>query len=186
MEKDFTITIGDDNLPIQSFNGKVYKLYPNRRYFMQHKHHMHHKVWEFYNGKRKKGYHIHHINGNAWDNRIENLEEIEAFKHLSEHIKNRWEENPQLFKKFQEAGVESAKEWHSSPEGIEWHKEHGKKSWENRKYRKLICQMCGKEYETRHGGESKYCHLNCKAKATRLRKKLNEENLTNHNIINTL
>jgi hypothetical protein len=130
---------------------------------------MHHKVWEFYNGVRRKGYHIHHINGNSWDNRIENLEEVEAFKHLSEHAKNMSEEHK---KKFQEAGIEAAKEWHSSEEGKIWHSEHGKKIWEDREYIKKICEECGNEYETRHSGISKFCHLNCRAKSNRRSRKL--------------
>ena len=31
--RDFEITTGPDGLPTQTFNGKTYKLWPNKRYF---------------------------------------------------------------------------------------------------------------------------------------------------------
>jgi hypothetical protein len=83
---DFTITIGEDNKPTQTFNNKEYKLHNGERYFNRGNKKMHWVVWEFYNGKRNKGFHIHHINENSWDNRIE---EIKSSNHLQEHMKNR-------------------------------------------------------------------------------------------------
>ena len=69
-------------------------------------------------------------------------------------------------------GIESAKEWHKSKEGIEWHREHGKKTWVNRQKFKKNCIVCGKEYETPCPKTSKFCHQNCKAKSLRERRKL--------------
>jgi NADH pyrophosphatase NudC (nudix superfamily) len=127
---------------------------------------MHRVVWEFYNGKVPKGHHIHHKDENSWNNKPENLECIEASLHLSEHGKKRDHTN------FQKAGCEAAKEWHASPEGYIWHSENGIKCWVNRKYKTKFCDECGKQYETRHGGLSRFCHNNCKAKSGRRTRKL--------------
>jgi len=81
--------------------------------------------------------------------------------------KKRFKENPEFYKEFYTKGIECAKEWHKSEEGRKWHIDHGKKCWINRPFKKLICKECGKEYETRHAGVSKFCHNNCKAKNNR-------------------
>jgi len=91
--------------------------------------------------------------------------------------KKRINEDKEWFSEFHKKGIEAAKQWHSSPEGKEWHSELGKLSWKGREYKILICQQCGKEYETRHNGISKFCHNNCKAKALRARRKMGREGL---------
>ena len=172
MEKDFGITIGDDGLPTQKFNGKDFKLYPREHYFSRGTKRIHVQVWESVNGKTPKGFHIHHKDGNTWNNSIDNLECIEGKKHLSIHGKERFKNNPEFAKHFQSKGIEKAKEWHKSKEGRLWHSEHGKRTWENREYKKHKCEQCGSEFESRHGGIVKFCHNNCKAKALRYRRKL--------------
>jgi hypothetical protein len=42
---DFTITIGEDNKPTQTFNNKEYKLHNGERYFRGNKK-MHWVVWD--------------------------------------------------------------------------------------------------------------------------------------------
>ena len=172
MERDFEITIGRDGLPTQTFNGLIFRLYPKERYFSRGTKRMHVYVWEYYNGKKPKGYHIHHKDEDASNNRPENLECVEAYEHLSEHIKVRIKENKEWFKEFHTKGIESAKEWHKSEEGRQWHSEHGKRMWINREYKDYNCQQCGKEFKSRHSGVVKYCHNNCKAQALRDRRKL--------------
>lgn len=166
------ITIGEDGLPQQIYNGKVYKLYNGDKYFQRAGKRMHRVVWETENKKNvPKGYDIHHINGNTWDNNINNLECIERSIHCREHGKKRFINNPEWAKKFNEAGREKAKEWHKSEEGREWHKEQGSQTWVGREYKIKNCIVCGKEYKTRYSGESKYCHQNCKATELRRRRK---------------
>lgn len=172
METNIKIEIGTNGLPMQKFNGKEYYLYPKEHYFSKGANRLHKIVYESINGKVPKGYQIHHKDHNTWNNNIDNLECVEVNKHLSMHIKERIKNNPEWFKLFHKNGIESAKEWHKSNEGIEWHKQHGKLSWINREYKVLICEVCKKEYKTRHAGISKYCHQNCKAKALRDRRKL--------------
>jgi hypothetical protein len=125
-------------------------------------------VWKNNHGEIEKGFHIHHKDGNKSNNSIENLEKISAFEHLSLHAttpeKKEWSRN------WCETIRPLTKEWHSSEEGLEWHRQHGIKTWEERKPFKINCLMCGKEIETKTYHQ-KYCHQNCKAKhARRLRK----------------
>jgi len=158
-------------IPTQEFDGKTYYLYPNQRYFSRGTKRMHRVVWEYHNGKIPKGFHIHHINGDSHDNRIDNLQLMMAKEHLSYESKRRIEEDPEWFKEFNKKGREASKEWHKSEEGRKFHSEIGKKSWENKQYTTLNCQVCGKEYQTPFPDRSKYCHLNCRAKALRDRRK---------------
>jgi hypothetical protein len=167
MDTNSEIANGTRNVPIQEFLGKEYYLYPNERYFSKGNKRLHRVIWEHYKGEIPKGYDIHHKNGETTDNRIENLSLISRSLHARFTGKQRFKNEPEWFVKFQEKGIEIAKEWHKSPEGREWHKEHGKKAWINRPYKTCNCIECGKEYQTRHGGISKYCHNNCKAKHNR-------------------
>jgi len=176
MDEDFRIKIGDDNIPYQEFNGKIYRLYSKERYFSRGTKRMHRVVWSFYNGKIPKGFHIHHKDGNTWNNSISNLGLIEAREHCSMHSKKKMEDK-EWFERFWHKGVEAAKVWHASEEGREWHSEHGRKSWENRQTTTLKCSVCGKEYKTYVPSRSKYCGNNCKARALRARRKLERASL---------
>lgn len=173
MDRDFEITIGDDGIPQQFYRGKSFRLQSGERYFNNGPHKMHWWVWEQETGnKRPKGYHIHHIDGNTWNNRIENLQLLESNKHLSDHIKKRIETNREWFVDFQKKGIAKAPEWHKSPEGIKWHQEHAKKhNFGKQDYGMGKCEQCGKEYH-RKTTRAKFCHLNCRAKALRVRRKL--------------
>ena len=159
------------DLPTQEFNGKVYYLYKGEKYFSKGRKRLHRVVWEYYNGEIPKDYDVHHVDGNTHNNSINNLNLVNRFLHAKFTGKQRFKNNPNFAKEFHEKGIEAAKKWHKSKEGKEWHSKHGKQTWVNREYRKLNCQVCGKEYETRHSGVSKYCHQNCKAKALRDRRK---------------
>ena len=135
---------------------------------------LHRAVWEKENGKIPKGFHIHHIDGDRTNNRLSNLQIISASEHLSNHFKENWKR-----KEFREKVRENCdnirpltKKWHASKEGIEWHRNHGKEAWVNKKTYKKICEVCGKEYETYFPKLSRFCHNNCKARALRKRRRL--------------
>ncbi len=158
-------------IPVQVFNGKEYRLYPNERYFSRGRKRMHTEVWKFHNGEIPKGYHIHHVDGNAHNNDIANLNLINETLHLRYEGKKRFKENPDFAKEFHAKGIEKAKEWHKSEEGLQWHREHGKKTWINKQLFDAECTVCGKQYKTPFPTRSKYCHQNCKATALRRRRK---------------
>lgn len=156
----------------QTFNGKEYTLYKGERYFSRGTKYLHRVVWEHYNGVIPKLYQIHHIDGNPHNNDISNLQLLHYQEHASYESKRRWSENyDEMYKKFTLKGQEMAKDWHKSEEGRKWHSEQAKNSYEKREFRTLVCEVCGKEYQTKHTGITKYCHPNCKAKALRLRVK---------------
>lgn len=177
METNINPTTERHIVLVQEFNGKKYRLYKDERYFSRGTKRLHTEVWKYYKGEIPKGYHVHHVDGNTHNNDVSNLNLIRAELHLRYEGKKRFKENPEWAKEFHTKGIEKAKEWHKSSEGKQWHSEHGKKTWINREYKVLVCEVCNKEYKTRHSGKSKYCHPNCKATALRRRRKLEREGL---------
>src|SRR6266403_1185225 len=105
----------------------------------------HRWIWNNVHGIIPKGYHIHHRNEDKSDNRIENLELIEATRHLSHHASK--PENRQRLKQLVDKIRPMTKEWHRSEEGRAWHRLHAIKTkfgkWEPTKH---DCQQCGKQY----------------------------------------
>lgn len=177
MDRDFEITIGNDNLPRQFYKGKSFKLQSGERYFNNGRDKMHWFVWECERGVRPKGWHVHHKDGNTWNNHIDNLELVEANKHLSTHIKKRIEQNPEWYADFRKKGIEAAPKWHKSEAGLKWHSEHAKKTnFGKFEYVQAKCLQCGTEY-TKKTHHAKFCHPNCKAKALRCRRKLEGKSL---------
>jgi hypothetical protein len=159
-------------MEIQIFEGKIYKLQKNEKYFKRGTKWLHRIIWEHHYGKIPDGHHIHHIDGDRHNNDISNLQLIDGKEHSKLHSKKRWEENyNKMYDNFTLKGQECAKEWHKSEEGKVWHSQQAKQSYANRPIRTLICEVCGKEYQTKHTGITKYCHNNCKAKALRRRHK---------------
>jgi hypothetical protein len=177
MEGNIKVTEERVIVPIQIFNGKEYRLYKDENYFSRGRKRLHTEVWKFYKGDIPKGYHVHHVDGNSHNNDISNLNIVLASLHMRFEGKKRFKNNSEWAKEFHAKGIECAKEWHASKEGREWHSEHGKKMWINREYKTKVCQVCSKEYKTRHNGPSKYCHQNCKAAALRARRKLQSGSL---------
>ena len=123
---------------------------------------MHRYVWEFYNGPIPKGYDIHHKDEDKANNDISNLEMIKAGKHQSMHSQKWHDEHPGEGRKNFAKAVEAAKDWHKSKEGKEWHSKHAMETFSGK--RTLICEMCGKEYETQYHGNNKFCSNACRSK----------------------
>jgi hypothetical protein len=121
-------------------------------------------VWKKYKGEIQKGFHIHHLDGNKSNNEIINLEMISCHDHISTY--HNTEERKIANKIHAERIRPLTKKWHSSDEGLNWHKEHGIKTWNERKSFKINCLMCGCEIETKTYHQ-KFCHQNCKARHAR-------------------
>lgn len=122
----------------------------------------HRWVWNCCHGVIPKGYHIHHKNENKSDNLIENLELIEASRHLSLHYS---EEMRERSRKQAETVRHMTKEWHASAEGKAWHSLHAIKSkfgkWEPKEYK---CDQCGASYQSTKRSGARFCTNACKSK----------------------
>ena len=154
------------------FNGQKYRL--SGRYYRRNvwgspgPSNLHRAVWESVHGAIPDGCHIHHINGDPFDNRVENLECIDGRQHASEHAKhpNSWNNSAECREHL--AGIRpKAARWHGSPAGVEWHREHGKRTWENRASAPAVCESCSSEYETLTPHKARFCSKACKAKHRR-------------------
>jgi hypothetical protein len=149
----------------QYFNGALYRLWPNERYFSKGGSRLHRDVWEFAFGEIPLGHHIHHRDGNPVNNSISNLECMEA----TEHLKLTWKEHKEGKQEhFTVLAREKATQWHKSDEGRLWHSRMAKRSesWKKWKRDKKPCVWCGKEFDAlirKSGNAQKFCHPNCKA-----------------------
>jgi hypothetical protein len=123
---------------------------------------LHRRIWAERNGPIPKGYHIHHVDHDWRNNRINNLECVDGRKHRSDHQNKIVAAltKVQRIALLDAARVEAAK-WHGSEEGLSWHSEHGRKSWENRKPVGAKCAKCGVPYWTYFPGRSSYCSRSC-------------------------
>lgn len=99
---------------------------------------MHRYVWSFYNGDIPNGFHIHHKDENRANNSIDNLELVEAHKHMSEHRKNWIKNNEEKFKKISCIAREKAINWSKSEAGRKWHSENSKRTNKIKREKKLL------------------------------------------------
>lgn len=153
---------------IQEFNGE--RFYLCGHYFQHKGKRLHKTVWEYFNGFIPAGFHVHHRDENRANNNPDNLELKPAFKHLSDHAKERVDYNQRHIKEMQE----QAKEWHGSEAGRAWHGEHAKRYWANAEEHEYTCTQCGKVFMTKHWygkGQNHFCHPNCKAAYARAKRK---------------
>jgi len=156
--------------PFQEFNGVKYSLYSNSKYYANGKNRMHRVVWEYYNGPVPKGHVIHHKDENKFNNDISNLECMPKGKHSSMHGKEGWLLTPEG-KKHNERIRELTKEWHKTEKGVNWHREHAKKTIALKVFSNT-CEQCGRAYTYKSSiPKGKFCHLNCKMRALRNKRK---------------
>ncbi len=155
----------------QEFCGKVFTKYKGTSYYKGYlwgkRWFLHRAVWAGWNGKIPKGKHIHHKDHNSSNNEPENLELMDAGRHLSEHMTpERRQKQREWIKKI----APLTKKWHSSEEGRAWHRLHGKKAFQTRKPVERDCAHCHTPFLTLQFAKStRFCHQNCKMKARRRR-----------------
>lgn len=159
----------------QYFDGGLYRLWPSERYFSRGGKKLHRDVWASAFGDIPKGCHIHHKDSNPANNKLENLECVPAFDHLSETW-TRTRANRKPGEHFSEVARKRAAEWHASEEGRLWHKRHAARSkgWLKWRREDRTCSACGKQFNAivRKSGHSQiYCTDVCKAAAYRKRER---------------
>ena len=142
------------------FKGVTYQLVSKNRYYISKSttnkgrkgaKSLHVVIFEdCYNEKVLKGFCVHHRDHNHLNNNPENLQLMTIPEHARYHGKKR-AEDPE-WRKENEKHLEKirplTKAWHSSEEGIEWHRQHGRNVFANRKHVEKEC-ACGKDFETK-------------------------------------
>jgi HNH endonuclease len=142
------------------FEGVSYFRYPNSRqrahrvYYESNDHvTLHRAVWESAHGPVPEGLHVHHKDLNPLNNESGNLECLSPIDHAARH--------PRGYDLDRLARIRPlAAAWHSSPEGIEWHREHGRESWNGRTTEKAVCAFCGGQFE-RFFARARFCSDRC-------------------------
>ena len=156
-----------------TYEGKTFHIQSTGRYFTTRvpilgERLLHRIVWTQAFGPVPDKHEIHHINEDWTDNRIENLECLDAVQHQREHMLEKYKDPAFRAARLKDldAAQIAAKAWHSSPAGIEWHKQHGKESWESRKPKQYKCECCGVEFNSIRAYGVMYCSLSCRQKTT--------------------
>ncbi len=156
------------------FNGATYKLMGGKRkYYLsqsstnkgrKNPKGLHVAIWEYVNGKEvPAGWHVHHKDGDTFNNNPSNLEAISALEH---HRIPKKIDREKMLANLDEIRPLAAK-WHGSKEGIEWHKKHGKESWEGRKKHEITCVECKGTHLTFFPNRTRFCSNACAMRAYR-------------------
>lgn len=159
------------------YKGIRFRITGTVKYFVADRHDLperllHRYVWHCEVGPIEPGMHIHHKDECKTNNDISNLEKIESAKHSRGHMIARFATDDRIaFESGLVKAREAAKVWHASEEGLEWHKEHGKKSWIGREYFDAVCQLCGSLYKTPVPDKSRFCSRACITKNANSRQK---------------
>lgn len=125
---------------------------------------LHQEIWKAEHGPIPAGHDVHHADHDPLNNDPSNLVLIEGEEHHEHHGSDparvqAFKDGPML------AGRAAAAVWHGSPEGIAWHREHGRRTWEGREPKTFTCQQCGRSYESLKPSGSRFCSNACKTKA---------------------
>ena len=150
----------------QRFMGKTY--YLCGKYFQRNGVRLHREVWREAHGDIPEGYEVHHIDANRANNQLENLVLMEGGEHNSMHAKAANHDKAIM------AAQEAARAWHSTSDGQKFHSELARKNWSRSHAKTYTCSWCLKPYSTRHmygAGQNHFCCANCRAAATRKRKR---------------
>lgn len=122
-------------------------------------------VWITHHGEPPPhGYHIHHVDGDKSNNKIDNLQILTQSDHSRMHSKEYFSDPENLKKALVHLGNirDRTKEWHASPEGIEWHRQHGIKVWEERELIEITCKQCNEKAHTKIYDQV-FCSNKCKS-----------------------
>jgi hypothetical protein len=158
---------------VQEFRGQRY--WPTKGgYYRRRGKWLHREVWTAAHGPIPPGHHVHHEDENRANNTLANLRPKEGGAHLREHWPPEKRAAAAARMRARQPSLQAkATKAHRSPAGRAMHSAVAKETWAAAPTRTLICQQCGKPYQTRTlNQQTKFCHPNCKAKALRARRAL--------------
>lgn len=124
---------------------------------------LHRRIYEDNHGPIPDGWHVHHADENPFNNDPANLVALPPDEHSHVHPGDVDRTSPEWLEHLASIRLLAA-EWHSSPEGIEWHREHGKQTWEGRERQPVgNCAMCGEPVTSYFvsRGELRFCSRKC-------------------------
>lgn len=149
------------------FNGARYRLsgnYYRRNAWDSHgPTNLHRAVWSFHHGPIPAGHDIHHLDGDPFNNDLANLALMERSEHRRGHTLERIASGDLLPPS--DHALQRAAEWHRSPDGLQWHSEHGKRTWAHRAPKLCQCGHCGQQFESIKTAGAKWCSQRCKLDA---------------------
>lgn len=159
------------NREIQYFGEHRYVDYDGRGYFSRKVGrstvYMHREVWEHYHGTIRAGFEVHHRDHNRGNNDIRNLAVLPYSRHHKLHAGENYTGSP--VREWMEGdkraeALRRAAEWHASPEGLEWHRENGKRVMADRPMETHACTRCGAKYQVKqHAKKRGFCSPACQA-----------------------
>lgn len=165
-----------DEPPVSvEFRGVTYRRNPNgqqrahRVYYLaprgSGRDYLHRDIWRHHHPGEiiPDGWHVHHEDDDPFNNDPANLVPLSHGEHMREHAGECSDRQREHLDTIRHLAVE----WHRSPEGIAWHREHGKRSWDNREpLEQRQCVECGEDFEA-WASRSRYCSRKCIARAHR-------------------
>lgn len=154
--------------PPQDFNGTRYYRKPRGYFKSDDGVYIHRAVWIFHNGPIPPGHDVHHADDDKSNNVIGNLECLTKAEHASHHGRKRLPKGSEEARVHMEVIRPAASAWHGSDAGKQWHKDHGKRTWEDRKSEDLRCTHCGGAFSALVGTAKRgFCSAACQSAARR-------------------
>jgi hypothetical protein len=159
-----------------TFNGIRFRRYPespnwaDRVYFVPGATHrqrgvgrLHQEIWKARNGPIPAGYHVHHADHDPLNNDPANLVLLDGDEHNAHHASQ--PDRIEISRRNIGPAQAAAAAWHGSPDGLAWHAEQGRRSWEGRESKTYKCEHCGEAYESLKPSRNRFCSNNCRAAA---------------------
>lgn len=122
---------------------------------------LHIEIWKQSNGPVPAGCQVHHKDKNPLNNSLDNLECLTHKQHMAKHRGECSEVKRQHVDNIRPL----ASDWHRSALGRQWHSEHGRQAWANRKGTSHVCLQCGGTYESLANRDTdRFCSRVCISK----------------------
>jgi hypothetical protein len=119
---------------------------------------LHRDIWRDHNRREiPDGWHIHHIDHDPFNNDPGNLRAVSPVEHARQHPDRMSGAPLDHLEKIRPL----AAAWHRSPEGLDWHREHGAQTWEDREpVGQRTCESCGLTFDAWFE-RARYCSRAC-------------------------